>query len=482
MMKLYAHQQEAVRLGTQGNVLFQHDCGCGKTATALTLIRHHRGRGDGPALVVCPLSIIEPAWLEDAAKFAPELSVVSLWHKPGSKKAAYQKRLLGEAHDVYVANYETFKALYYEIRKKGFRVLIVDESSKMKDYKTDTAKALLSLAGIGYRTRGGKGYPVHDPVPWRYALSGTPAPNCQLEYWPQVKFITGQGNAVFPDNFYAFRGQYFYNLFANAQNTLAQKWLIKDECKDAFNDKLAEVCHVVRKTDAVDLPEQTYLRRVVTLTAKEQAAYNAMEKDLIATFGDEAVLAANALSKVMKLRQMTSGFCYGADGQVYPTGRTKLRELADLLDEIGDRQVIIWANFKAEIRAILDMLPDSAALWSESDDRNQIVRDFQTGKYRYLVANPQSAAHGLTFVNCCDAVYFSLNYSYELQKQSEDRIHRIGQQTKCTYHFLIAKGTVDALIYQAVNKKANMNTAILEYLKRGNNDGSTLTQGCAKAI
>jgi len=481
-MKLYKHQLDAFEQGKDRNLLLHHDCGTGKTATALSLILYHWMYDDSPALVVCPKSIIHAAWLEDAAKFAPELSVVSLWAKSGKHKAAEQKRLLSENHDVYVANFETFKTLYFELWAKRFKVIIVDESSKMKDHTTDITRALLSLAGVTYRTRGGKGYLANYTIPHRYCLSGTPAPNNEMEYWPQVKFVEGATGCAFPTNFYAFRNTYFYNVLANVYNGQMQKWVIKKEMEAEFNNRLKEVSHVVRKQDAIDLPEQTYENRIVQLSDAERKPYNEMRQELMIEFGNDVVLANNALSKIMKLRQLTSGFCYGADGQTYRTGRTKLNELKSLLEEIGNQQVIIWANFKAEIQDLLTELPGSKALWSENADREEAIKSFQDGKTQYLIANPMSAAHGLTFVNCCYAVYYSMNYSYELQKQSEDRIHRIGQNKKCTYYSIIAQNTVDELIHKAVNKKADLNKTILEHLKNGDQyEGTTSAKGFAKA-
>jgi SNF2 family DNA or RNA helicase len=53
-------------------------------------------------------------------------------------------------------------------------------------------------------------------------------------------------------------------------------------------------------------------------------------------------------------------------------------------------------------------------------------------------------------------------------KQSQDRIHRIGQNTKCTYHYLLAHGTIDEVIYQAVQEKKDLSESVLQYLKSGN--------------
>jgi len=459
-MKLFKHQQDALILARNGNLAMFHECGCGKTATALHIIKHWYALGESPALVVCPLSIIESAWIEDCKKFTPELDIVSLW----SDKPAERKQRLLQQHDIYVCNYETFKNLYKEIQAKNFGILIVDESSKMKCPTSQITRSLLAMAGIKTKARDGKGFAAMlRPIPHRYVLSGTPAPNDESEYWSQVKFITGQGNKMFNDNFYAFRNRYFYSIPLGRTGQKIFKF--RKDMNDEFRGLIGQVAHVVSKKDAIDLPDQVHEIRYVELSKDERKAYETMKNDLVLQFENETILATSALVECMKLRQLTSGFCYGDDTN--QTGTSKLVELKDLLEEIGDKQVIIWANFRFEIAKLLEMIPNSAALWSGTPDREQVISDFKSGKMQYLIANPQSAAHGLTFTNCNYAVYFSLNYSYKLQKQSEDRLHRIGQNTKCTYYHLIAKNTIDEVVYKAINRKADLSIETLNYLKQG---------------
>lgn len=464
-MKLFKHQLEALNIAKTQNLAMFHDCGCGKTRTALEVINAFMANPDKycQALVVCPLSIIEAAWIEDCKKFTPHLDIVSLW----SKKSADRKKRLAEEHDIYVANFETFKLLYNDIVAKRFGIIIVDESSKMKDFSSQTTKALLSFAGINSKKSQFKSDYI---IPHRYVLSGTPAPNDMDEYWSQIKFITGAGNDVFNDNFYAFRNYYFYSINITPVNRI---YKFRKQMQQEFMDKMKSVAHVVRKEDALDLPEQTHVIRNVKLSDAELKAYNTLENDFILQVENDVVLAETALTEIMKLRQLTSGFCYTMNGETYQTGTSKLNELKDLLTEIGNHQVIIWANFKQEIQLLLNELPNSAAIWSGTPDRDAVIKDFQQGKIKYLIANPQSAAHGLTFVNCQYAVYYSLNYSYELQKQSQDRIHRAGQTKPVTYYYLIADNTIDGVIYKAVGNKADLSTSILNYLKDGKNETRT---------
>jgi len=458
-MKLFKHQQKGVELSRKGPKAFFWDCGTGKTLTALNIIKEHKAKGFGPALVVCPLSIIDAAWIEDCKKFTPELGIISLW----SKKPQDRLQRLSVSADVFVCNYETFKSLWPAIQQKRFKVLIIDESSKMKCPTSQITRAILAMAGIKTRGKKGKTYPAVTPIPYRYVMSGTPAPNDKSEYWSQCKFITGPGNFVFNDNFYAFRSRYFYS--KPLGRTGVNLWFFKPDMETEFKDAIAQVANVVAKEDCLDLPDQVHEVRQVRLSDPERKAYNQLKNELVLRFKDETVLASNALTEVMKLRQLSSGFCYGEEG-THVTGTSKLKELKALLEEIGDHQVIIWCNFKYEIQMLLDEFKgNSMALWSGTPDRDSAIKIFKDRGYQYLIANPQSAAHGLTFTNCNYAVYFSMNYSYELQKQSEDRIHRIGQHNKCTYYYLLAEQSVDKMIYDAVRRKGELSRNVLYYLK-----------------
>src|SRR5690606_16225642 len=97
------------------------------------------------------------------------------------------------------------------------------------------------------------------------------------------------------------------------------------------------------------------------------------------------------------------------------------------------------------------------------------IRAFKERRVRYLIANPASADKGLTLTNAHIAIYFSLGYSYELFKQSIERIYGsvVKQPKRCKYYIFIAKGTIDRAIYNAIQNKGDMSMAVLNHLKGG---------------
>ena len=58
-------------------------------------------------------------------------------------------------------------------------------------------------------------------------------------------------------------------------------------------------------------------------------------------------------------------------------------------------------------------------------------------------------------------IYYSNSYDLELRVQSEDRIHRIGQDKSCTYIDLVSKNTVDEKILQNLLSKVKISNEVL---------------------
>jgi SNF2 family DNA or RNA helicase len=473
MVELKTNQAEAFKIAKDRNLALIHDCGTGKTLTSLLAARYHRSIGNWPALVITLPNLIESAWKEDADEFTPDLDVVSLCNKNPDRR--YD--ILKQDHDIFCVSPETFKNMYSKIADRGFKTMFIDESSKLKDHTSQYTRAVLALSGFKSRAKGGVGFKVAGmPIQHRYALSGTPAPNSPIEYWSQVKLITGPGNQIFSDNFYSFRARFFYSVPIGL--TGQNMWIFRKDTFEEFCYLLAQAVHVARLEDVLDLPGYDIVHREVELSQKERVAYNEMKHQCVLDFGTEKILSATAITKVMKLRQLSSGFCYGNE-DTYRVGSSKLNELRSIIEEDREDPLLIWVNFKEESRLLSQEIKDCVVL--EGNNRDEIIKNFKAGKIRHLVANPQSAGHGLTFVNCCRDASYSQNYSYELAIQARRRIYRMGQIRRCKHNILIAKNTIDGPIRAAQLKKERMVNAFLECLVKIQN-GQTPDFNSAREI
>jgi SNF2 family DNA or RNA helicase len=342
---------------------------------------------------------------------------------------------------------------------------VLDESSRLKNNKSITTKTLLNLA---------------EYFKYRIIASGTPMPNSELELWGQVNFI--QPWALL-QSFYAFRNTYFHLerngrvMHMNGQYlsrdemrkylSTGWKYTITPESRYQLMSVIKPFAHWVKKQDALDLPEKIDQIREVILNAKEQKAYDEMEEYLITEIEGTEITAQVALAKLMKLRQATAGFFYSSTGEVAEIGTaTKLKELEEILEELGHQPVIIWVQFHHEVRVIEKLIAEKygadqvATLYAETKDKDDSINRFKNSQVRYLIAHPKSAGHGLTFINCSAMVFYSLDYSYETHIQARDRIHRIGQHKSCLYIYIVAQGTIDEELLKVLNRKQSLQEAV----------------------
>lgn len=418
---LYKYQKDVINkaLNNEGYGLFL-DTGCGKTICGLEIAKHL-----GKTLILCPLSVIETAWVEDCNNFYPELKIVNCW---GSSKSERIKLLNSEA-DIYVMNYESFKILKHIISNMDFKCMIVDESSVMKNMKSQITTDIMSMIDI---------------IPRRFVLSGTPNPNSNLELFPQIKFVQPE---LFGISYLGWQATYFTQDLANPHY-----WYQTDENKEKLFARLSEGSVFLKKEDCVDLPPKVFEVKRFELGKEQKMYYDDMIRDIQDNINEWSKFEFTA--KLMKLREIVSGFVINKDGSItdFDTNKDKLLESA--FEEIGDKPVIIWCQFQHEVDKLAEKY-NGVALTSKTKDRDLIIRQFKNGEIKKLFTHPKLLGKGLTFVNCTYNIYYSLSFSYEEFRQSQDRIHRIGQDNKCTYIILQGKNTIDEKIYNCLKRKGN---------------------------
>lgn len=356
--------------------------------------------------------------------------------------------------DVLIMNPEQFKKYQSNGSLKNFKGLILDESTCIKDGSTMTAKAVLDFT---------------KECQYVYILSGKPAPNSPLDYFYQIQavnpYIFGKSKSKFKSNF-------FFQL-----DTFGYKWALRKD-KEALFTKLLDLCSIfVSKEDCLDLPDITYVVRDIDLNAETTKLYKKMEEEQLVFIQDKDISVLNKLGSIMKLRQITSGFIIDTETQqtISIGDKSKINELASILEELGDKKAIIWINFKEEVRCIEELMKAKGytyvTAYQGTDDVDDSINKFKSNEAQFIIAHPKTLKYGVTFTgpsmvkNCTYAIYYSLSYSYEDFYQSRDRIYRKGQDEKCTCIFLLAAKTIDYVIYKTLQNKGT-NAELLENLAK----------------
>lgn len=463
-LTLRRHQQLAREVAqVYGKFAFYYDTRTGKTPLSISIILDDlKQHPEHKWLVVAPLVLLDLAWAEDFRKFAPEVNVVVCHDKTKAKRI---EKIQSDA-SVYILNTESF--VNYIGYFNGVTRLILDESSSMKNKSSKFSKAIVDFSRTADRL---------------YLLSGTPAPNGAHEYYRQIQSIDYYG---IQQSFAQFKNKYFLNL---ARDVRFEQLVLRPDMADELQELIHQYALYVNKEDVLDTPGRKMIEYPVDMPEDVKQHYKTMKKDLYSTVAEDIdILAPSAATKLNKLNQITSGFLIDTDArqanalakhhgqeadkqEVYFLSDFRFAALRRLLDEIGDEQAIIWANYHVEFEYIQRMLGGKCACvygLTSQEDKVTNIRKFKEGNVQYLVANPASADKGLTLTNAHICIYFSLNWSYEAFKQSMERIYgdRSIQPHECLYYIIEAKGSVNEVIYRDVLVgKQDASQTILDYLK-----------------
>ena len=333
-LTLMPHQQLARNISNiRDRFCFFYDTRTGKTPMSLAIINDDiKKHPEHKWLILCPLILIENAWIPDAKEFFPDMKIVSCH---ASTKAKRLKQIEQDAN-VYVMNIEAFVKFKEYFDNKHLHGCFVDESSTMKSNSSIVSKAVVEFAQTLKRF---------------YLLSGTPAPNGEYEYYMQLKAIDFY---CVPSSYTQFKEKYFYNISFNPQ---FEKLVIRPDMKDELYALIKKYALYVDKEDVLTTPGRTFHKYIFELPADNMKKYRTLKNKLYLELGEDVVITAPSTAATLnKLNQFTSGFIIDTQAkkenkyneeqkqETYLFDTSRFDELENLLRTLGDEQVLIWAN------------------------------------------------------------------------------------------------------------------------------------------
>jgi SNF2 family DNA or RNA helicase len=290
------------------------------------------------------------------------------------------------------------------------------------------------------------------------------------------------GGATFGPNFYAFRDKYFEdkNASMRGMQNYFPNWQPRAKMQDELAERLSLSSMVVKKEECLDLPP--LLKKViqVQMTKEQIAAYNMMKNDFIAFIEGEheenkAVVAQLAITKALRLAQITSGFAKTEEGEeVDFKTNPKINALLDLLEQI-EGKVIIWAHFKHNVRAIekacIKAKYGVKTLFGDltNAQKQENLQTFRNDpETRILIANQATGGTGLNLIEAKYSIFFSKSFSLADDLQAEARNYRGGSEIhdKITRIDLVVPETIDESISTALAAKQQVADDILNWKEK----------------
>lgn len=395
------------------------DCGLGKTLILLEYARHVAATltPGQCVLIVSPLMVVKQTVSECRRFYGDSLRLEQVVARD------LQTYLLdGSAGRIGITNYD---AISDDLRPGRVGALVLDESSMLKSHYGKWAKKLIDM-GKGLR--------------WKLCLTGTPAPNDQIEY---------ANHAVFLDEFptvNAFLAKFFVNR-GETQN----RWELKPHAMRPFYRALSHWSFFMAnpgrygwKDNAGQLPPINVHIHDVPLTDEQSVAVIKAGGDMFGTPG--------GITSRSKLARLAKG-C-GANG-----GRVETRKTAFIRDLIATwptESTLVWCRYNAEQEIIAESLPAAASIDGATPigERERIIADFQQGKIRTLISKPKILGFGLNLQRATRHVFSSLQDSYEEYYQAVKRSNRIGSTCPLNVHIPVTD--IERPMVDTVLRKASM--------------------------
>jgi SNF2 family DNA or RNA helicase len=417
------------------------DMGCGKSKVTIDLLNNNDARR---VCVVAPPSVVD-VWPKEIRKHSCYDWVVCALGKgvPTDRRLEEFTAVCNSDAErvMIVLNYEACHRapLKKWLKKQQWDYFIMDESHRAKSPIGITSK---SCRDIGTAARR------------RLALTGTPFPQTPLDIFGQYRALD---STIFGVSWTAFKkkyGRWGGQLEAKDKIFLG----MRKENEEELNGRFYSIAFRVEADEVLDLPEPVPdMQRFCHIIGDQAKVYKAVEDDFHAWLDDGAeVTVANAMVKVGKLQQITGGGVKDDDAKLNIVGTAKQELLADTFADIGaDEKVVVFAKHHHDLDVIAKVTAELGRPYGEVSGRDNCLVEAHLPEIPSMVCGVQIQAGGVGIDLSASmyGIYYSVGHSLSDYLQSRRRILRPGQTRRVRFIHLIASGTVDVDVYEALDKR-----------------------------
>jgi len=297
---------------------------------------------------------------------------------------------------------------------------------------------------------------LHKISKRRLGLTGTPLHDGPLDIYGQARFLCPE---VFGTSFANFRSRYARMGGYGGYQVLGYQNL------DEFYEKYRSFTFSVSADEALpDLPPILFERRVCELNSEEKKVYISLENDLIAQVREGLVTVSNALTKLIKLQQVTSGYVRDDLGFDRYVGDSKKRLLANVLADLPKEDpVVVFCRFTHDLDVVHEVARLDGRRSFELSGRRRDLKEWTHSKGGDVIAvQLKAGGEGVPMHRARYVIDYSLSFSLGEYNQTRSRLQRPEQTRQVVSIALVASGTVDEQIYRALKRKEKVIETIMK--------------------
>lgn len=359
------------------------------------------------------------------------------------------------SYSFVVINYEQARIHIDYLCDFKWDFIILDESHRIKNRRSKTAKALWKLNDVKYKL----------------ILSGTPITKDEIDLWSQFKFLNP---SLWGNNFKDFERQALRSIdLGDFKKLRPHKQKIK-----MFMKKAQRFTYHLKLDDMTDMPPKRDIIIKLPLTKASRTAYNGLENSFLTEYRGKRSSIDLSVTSLLRLQQLTGGHLILENGDAIRfKDQPKLWWVLDKLEDLGKEKVLIICRYTYEIELLesaLRKLKYKVEIMKGKMKPQEIKRvrhSFQNSKgCQILIGQVGVVKEGNNFQKCCRyTIFYSKSLSYVDIDQCKRRTWRNGQKRKVIYYHLVIENTIDESIEYLIDKKTiNAEEALMQlvYNKR----------------
>lgn len=411
------HQQIAIeKLVGSKRFILADDMGLGKTTSTIIAALE---TGAKKILIVCPASL-KINWQREIANYTDRPVFIA------------EGKKFSTEDDFVIVNYDILKNFHDPkdkenslLEKSNFDLMILDEAHMISNVQAQRTKIINSFAKKVNRV---------------WLLTGTPMTSRPMNYYNLLSLI----ESPVAQNWMAYAIRYCqgYQFMAGKRKV----WNVSGASNlEELRDRTSKQILRRLKEEVLDLPDKIITPVYLRLKSKEYENLMGEYYDWYDKNPDESSSLTVQFSKLMKVRKVI------ANEKVNQT-----IEFAENILEQG-KKVIIFTNFTDTLQTIYQHFGKQAVYLDGSCNnsmRQQAVDEFQTNdKIKVFVGNLKAAGVGLTLTSAEVVIMNDLSFVPAEHSQAEDRAYRYGQKSNVLVYYPIFDNTIEAAIYDILNKK-----------------------------
>lgn len=412
-----SHQKTAIeKLAGSKRFILADDMGLGKTTSTIIAALE---TGAKKILIVCPASL-KINWQREIANYSDRPVFIA-----EGKKFSTESDFVIINYDILKNFHDTKSKEETLLEQSKFDLIILDEAHMISNVQAQRTKIINSFAKKINRV---------------WLLTGTPMTSRPMNYYNLLNLI----ESPVAQNWKAYAIRYCQGYQFNAGKR--KVWNVSGASNlEELRDRTSKQILRRLKEEVLDLPDKIITPVYLSLKSKEYENLMGEYYDWYDKNPDESSSLTVQFSKLMKVRKVIAN--------------EKVNQTIEFAENILDqgKKVIIFTNFTDTLQTIYQHFGKQAVYLDGSCSnsmRQQAVDSFQNDeKIKVFVGNLKAAGVGLTLTSAEVVIMNDLSFVPAEHSQAEDRAYRYGQKSNVLVYYPIFDNTIEAAIYDILNKK-----------------------------